>query len=107
MGFLPTYATFDPTLFLLTNPLSKLLVPSDEEIASSPPLEIRGEKMGLQACGEMDEIHPQFANFWTHYKDLGITPNTKRLSTRQLGDGIATTQSYEDGFISPPLGLGT
>ena len=94
-GFLPTYIRFDPT----DGMLSTLLVPTPDEIEAAPRLEIFGEKMGLQSIKETvrNGIEDQFVEFFNKHSKLGLKKNGRvPLKSKNLEDGIASSDSYED-----------
>jgi hypothetical protein len=94
-GFLPTYIRFDPT----DGMLSRLLVPTPDEIDAATRLEIFGEKMGLQSFNETEPngIGDQFVEFFEKHSKLGLRNNGRVSSnSKNLEDGIASSVSYED-----------
>jgi hypothetical protein len=94
-GFLPTATRFDPTYFTEES-LFDLLVPTAQEQTSAPRLRLSGEKPCLQAWGET-EAGGVTTQLGSYAGAFGFALNGQHhLSTRNLGFGIASGDSYED-----------
>eukprot|EP01036_Dinobryon_divergens_P035104 gene35104-45441_t len=100
-GYLPMLTRFDPSRFIRpeSKTLTKLLVPTIDEIRNALPLVLSGEKPGFQSIGETESngIHDMTMKEFACFNFL--SNGQIQLSSHGLGLGIVSENSYNDGYI--------
>ena len=100
-GYLPMLTRFDPSRSIRpeSKTLTKLFIPTPEEIRNARPLKLSGEKPAFQTLSETEKngIHDMTIkeferfHFWSNGK--------QQLFSHGLGLGIVSENSYHDGYI--------